>query len=120
MKTIEQVKVWFNGQEEEATILSANATSDNLVDSAFFYYSLMKSGTYNPMNAGLVTLASGTLNMSGDDYQAWHTNDYAYEWVAEQLNLTITGNYVTPSPTPVSTPTPTPTPVSTPTPTPSV
>ena len=103
MKTIEQVTVWFNGQEEQATILSANATSDNLVDSAFFYYSLMKSGTYNPMNAGLVSLASGSLNMTDEAYQAWETNDYAYDWIAQQLNLTITGPYIPPVPTTTTT-----------------
>lgn len=107
MKTIEQVTVWFNGKEEHATVLSANATSDNLVDSAFFYYSLMKNGAYNPMNAGLVSLASGSLNMTGEAYQAWETNDYAYEWIAEQLNLTITGDYVPPVP-PAPEPTPEP------------
>jgi hypothetical protein len=32
--------------------------------------------------------------MSGEDYIAWQTNDYAYDWVATQLNLTITGDYV--------------------------
>jgi hypothetical protein len=31
--------------------------------------------------------------MSGEAYDAWGTNDYAYEWIAEQLNLTITGEW---------------------------
>jgi hypothetical protein len=34
--------------------------------------------------------------MSGDDYDAWETNEYAYDWVAGQLNLTIIGDYVPP------------------------
>jgi hypothetical protein len=41
-------------------------------------------------------LAQGNLTMSGDDYDAWETNDYAYDWVAGQLNLTIIGDYVPP------------------------
>jgi hypothetical protein len=59
--------------------------------------------------------------MTGEAYQQWEVDSYAWDWVAEQLNLTITGDYVTPSPTPAptQTPTPTPEPTSTPTPTPS-
>jgi hypothetical protein len=118
MKTIESTTVWFNGQEQQATVLLANANSDNLIDSASFSYSLLKQGEYNPMNSGLIGLASGGLTMSGEAYQNWHTNDYAYEWVAQQLNLTITGNYNPPQPTPTPTETSTGTPQPTPTPTP--
>ena len=45
--------------------------------------------------------------MTGEVYQAWQTNEYAYDWVAEQLNLTITGDYVPPVP-PAPEPTPEP------------
>ena len=48
--------------------------------------------------------------MTGDVYQAWQTNEYAYDWVAEQLNLTITGDYVPPVP-PQPEPTPEPEPI---------
>jgi hypothetical protein len=34
--------------------------------------------------------------MSGEVYDAWETNDYAYNWIATELNLTITGDYVEP------------------------
>lgn len=34
--------------------------------------------------------------MTGEDYAAWQTNQYAYDWIAEQLNLTIVGDYVPP------------------------
>jgi hypothetical protein len=48
--------------------------------------------------------------MTGADYDAWETNEYAYDWVAAQLNLTITGDYVPPvPPQPEPTPTPEPT-----------
>ena len=46
------------------------------------------------MTNELEQVASGVLSMSGEDYNNWQTNDYAYNWVAEQLNLTITGEYV--------------------------
>lgn len=36
--------------------------------------------------------------MTGEDYENWDTNDYAYSWVASKLNLVITGEYVKPDP----------------------
>lgn len=103
MKTITPVSVWFSGQEQQATVLSAVATSDNLLNSASFSYQLLKQGDYSAMNLGLIVLVSGSLSMTGEAYQAWETNDYAYDWIAQQLNLTITGPYVPPVPTTTST-----------------
>jgi hypothetical protein len=108
MKTIQPVTVWFNGEEQEATVLSAFASSDNLLNSASFSYQLLKQQEYSTMNFGLSGLVSGSLSMSGEAYDNWDTNDYAYEWIAQQLNLTITGNYVPPVPPTPPTPTPTP------------
>jgi hypothetical protein len=34
--------------------------------------------------------------MTGTDYDGWSTNDYAYNWVATQIDVTITGDYVPP------------------------
>lgn len=45
MKTIEPVKVWYNGQEVDATILNASSMNDNLVNSASFNYQLSAPGT---------------------------------------------------------------------------
>jgi hypothetical protein len=103
MKTIEPVKVWYNGQEVDATVLNATSWNDNLVDSASFNYQLSAPGTgVYPMTMTTI-LVNGSLNMTGEVYQNWTTNDYAYDWIAEQLNLTITGNYnpPVPNPTPV-------------------
>ena len=112
MKTIQPVTVWFNGQEVEATILSASCMNDNLSISAIFNYQLIQQSTYpnDPSMEYLYTVAQGSLSMTGEAYQNWETNDYAYDWVAQQLNLTITGNYVPPAPPVPPTPTPTPTP----------
>jgi hypothetical protein len=41
-------------------------------------------------------LTQGNLTMQGQDYDDWQTNEYAYDWIAEQLNLTIVGDYVKP------------------------
>jgi hypothetical protein len=46
--------------------------------------------------------------MSGEVYDAWQTNDYAYDWVATQLNLIITGDYVPPVVEPIAEVTPEP------------
>lgn len=107
MKTIQPVTVWVDGLDKQATVLSAFASGDNLSNAASFSYQLLtetnSSGiAYN----GLEQVASGQLTMTGSAYDAWETNDYAYDWVAEQLNLTITGEYVPPTP-----PEPTPEPI---------
>lgn len=98
MKTIQPVSVWFNGVEKQATVLSAYASGDNLVNAASFSYQLLAEA--NPsMILGLDQVVTGSLSMTGEAYQNWETNDYAYEWVAQQLNLTITGPYVPPTTT---------------------
>jgi hypothetical protein len=45
--------------------------------------------------------------MTGEAYAQWEVDSYAWDWVAEQLNLTITGDYVPPVP-PAPEPTPEP------------
>lgn len=97
MKKIQPVKSWYNGVEKNATILSAFASSDNLSNSASFSYQLFaETDTSTGVVYDLEQIASGVLTMSGEDYNNWQTNDYAYDWVAKQLNLTITGEYVPP------------------------
>jgi hypothetical protein len=88
MKTIQPISIWDNGTVQEAIILNAYCINDNLSTSASFYYSLLSDS--------MQQLAQGNLSMSGEDYIGWQTNDYAYDWVATQLNLTITGDYVPP------------------------
>jgi hypothetical protein len=41
-------------------------------------------------------LSQGSLTMGGQDYIAYSTNTYAWDWIATQLNLTIIGDYVPP------------------------
>jgi hypothetical protein len=71
-----------------ATILNAYCINDNLSNSATFYYALL-SDTQGQ-------LQEGNLTMTGTDYDNWATNDYAYDWVAQQIDVTITGDYVPP------------------------
>lgn len=94
MKNIIPISIWDNGKVQEATILNAYCVSDNLINSASFYYTLFSES--------LQQLAQGNLTMQGQDYDDWQTNDYAYDWIAAQLNLTIIGDYVPPVVEPVA------------------
>jgi hypothetical protein len=85
MKTIQPVVFPLN--LGTAVILNAYCINDNLSTSATFYYALL-SDTQSQ-------LQQGNLTMTGEDYDNWATNEYAYEWVAEQIDVTIIGNFVT-------------------------
>jgi hypothetical protein len=68
-----------------ATLFNMVSSNDNLLDSAVFYYYLFVNSNFQ--------VAEGSLTMSGADYITYSTsttaNDYAYEWGAAQLNLTL-------------------------------
>ena len=85
MKQIQPVSIWYNGQVVQATIFNMVSINDNLTTSATFYYALFVDANYQ--------VANGNLEMSGADYIAYSTsttaNDYAYQWGATQLNLTL-------------------------------
>ena len=91
MKQIEPVVFPLN--LGTATILNAYCINDNLSNSATFYYALL-SDTQSQ-------LQQGNLTMSGEDYVGWATNEYAYNWVATQIDVTIIGDYVPPTPEPI-------------------
>jgi hypothetical protein len=88
MKTIQPIQSWNNGQVVEATILNAYAIQDNLTTSATFWYAILDNS--------LQQVSQGNLTMTGDDYTAYETNLYAWDWVASSLKLTIIGEYVAP------------------------
>ena len=95
MKTIQPVSIWDNGQNLEAKILNTYAVNVTLGTNALFYYTL---STENDGNLG-VQVAQGNLLMTNEAYAQWQVDSYAWDWVASQLNLTITGDYVPPVPT---------------------
>ena len=86
MKTISPIQTWLNGQSVIGTILQSYAISVILGENATFFYAIFDSN----MN----TVAQGNLTMSGEAYQEWTVDSYAWDWIAEQLNLTIVGDYV--------------------------
>jgi hypothetical protein len=100
MKTIEPVSIWDNGQTVEAKILNAYAVNVTLGTSATFYYQLFAETVDLAVGQ---QVAQGNLSMTGEAYQEWNQDEFAWEWVAAQLNLTITGDYVPPVPTTTTT-----------------
>ena len=91
MKTISPIQSWINGKSVTATIFNLYPIGGELFKYARFYYALLDE------NMGVC--ASGNLDMTGEAYQEWGSNDeYAYTWSAspEVLNLTIIGDYVPP------------------------
>lgn len=104
MKTIETVSIWDNGTVQEAKVLNAYAVNVTLNTSATFWYGLFAETVDGNVST---QLAQGNLTMTGEAYTDWTVDNYAWDWIAEQLNLVITGEYVPPVP-PEPTPEPTP------------
>ena len=100
MKTIEPVSIWDNGLVYQAKILNTYATNVTLGTSAEFYYQLFSENV--DLTLG-IQVAQGNLTMTGEAYAQWEVDSYAWDWVAGQLNLTITGDYVPPVSTTTST-----------------
>ena len=98
MKTITPQPIWIDGISKLATVIFSQVNSDNMKDSATFYFQL-----YQQVDVNIVPLVKGTINMTGSDYITYNSssdaNAYAWEWIATTLNVTITGEYI-PPPTP--------------------
>ena len=88
MKEINAIQMWQNGVFVEATLLNAWAVNVVLNTSATF--------SYNLLNDAQERLQQGELTMTGEAYTKWTQDAYAWDWIAQQLNLTITGDYVPP------------------------
>jgi hypothetical protein len=88
MKQISPIQSWVNGKSVTATIFNSYANNVLLGISASFFYALL--------DENMATVAQGYLTMTGEAYQQWTVDSYAWDWIAEQLNLTIIGDYVPP------------------------
>jgi len=98
MKQIQPVSIWKNGQNKTASVLDAYIINDNLESSCTFYWMLKEANvTPEPTEETPVTqtitgqiLADGNVTMPIEIYTAWDgNNDYAFEYIAEQINVTI-------------------------------
>ena len=79
---IEQTQIWKDGEIKTATQINAKIVSDNLVDSANFYFELLTEEGQR--------VADGNMGISGEDYENWFSNDDAYTYICNKLNLIIT------------------------------
>jgi hypothetical protein len=88
-KAINPVSIWSNGKSENANLFSMISISDNLLDTASFYYQLLASDT-TVEPATETQLAQGNLTLGPDEYSTWDgSNEWIMDWAAEQLNLTF-------------------------------
>lgn len=85
MKQIQPLTLWVNGQQQTATLFNLIIINDNLLNSATFYWQLL--------DADATKLADGNLTMGEPQYDQWgaqpDVNQWAYEWAATQLNITL-------------------------------
>jgi hypothetical protein len=99
MKTITPVNIWHEGTSKEVSKLDVVSQYDDLKSYASFAYRLMQEVegiAPDPAPEGYVptpmqvSIVSGSVYMGGADYENWDdSNDGAYEYVADKLNLTI-------------------------------
>ena len=96
MKTITPQPIWIDGISKLATVIFSQVNSDNMKDTATFYFQL-----YEQVDVNIVPLVKGTIDMTGSDYITYNSssdaNAYAWDWIATTLNITITGEYIPPS-----------------------
>jgi len=87
---ISPISSWQNGQEKQGTEFNLRIINDDLSTSATFYYLISTEQTEEAISQVLV---DGNLTLSGADYQSWDSNvsanEWAYNWAAAQLKLTI-------------------------------
>lgn len=114
MAKIQPVTVWKDGVNRTATQLKATSGFDDLATTATFFYMLKADDTIIPAvtqevqgpegpETIIVTpervidgeiLASGSIQMTGQDYDNWGTqgigvNEEAYNFIAAYLNVTF-------------------------------
>jgi len=83
---IQPVSIWANGQSKEASELDARIIYDDLATSCTFYYELKEVLE----EGGGSVLSVGNVSMDSEDYQNWdNSNEQAYVYIADKLNLTI-------------------------------
>lgn len=85
MKKILPFTFWQSGYTLTAVYLYINCAGDNLKDNAIFYWALYSEIDGKEGNK----LSEGNLTMTGEDYDNWETNDYAWDWAAEKLGVTF-------------------------------
>ena len=75
---IKPIQIWTLGQVKTGDTLTTYVVGDNLQDSATFYFSIGNEQE---------VLTQGNLSMTGEDYERFTSNEYAYDWVLNKLGL---------------------------------
>jgi hypothetical protein len=95
-KQISPVTLWVNGVSKVAEYLQVTGINDNYESSATNYWALFtKVVDAEGVESMGEQVAQGNLVIQGAEYVAWGDqpsmaiNAWIYNWVAEQLNLTI-------------------------------
>lgn len=89
---IQPVTIWVNGQAQQGNEIVASIDLDNLKDYAQFYWLINKTSGEGDEKQS-TNLANGNTTISGAAYQTWgqaaDVNLAAYEYICQQLNLTL-------------------------------
>ena len=94
MVNITPITLWYEGSSKTVGKLGVASSYDDLTSFATFSYRLFEelvgpAGTIITPPA-YNTIISGTIQMVGQDYIDWdNSNEAAYAYVADKLNLTI-------------------------------
>jgi len=90
--SITPVEIWQNGQSETGNWIDASIVNDNLSDYAQFYWVVSKVTTEDNGEIKQM-LTQGNTTISGEAYAEWgaasDVNLAAYQYICEQLNLTL-------------------------------
>jgi hypothetical protein len=90
--SIQPVQIWTNGKNQTADYLEARIINDNLQNAAQFYYQLCNKSIIETQEVKEI-LAEGNVIIKAQDYIDWgesqDINLAAYEYICEQLNLTL-------------------------------
>jgi hypothetical protein len=91
MKQIQPISTWVSGEVKTAEYFDLRIIADDLESSCTFYYDLKaKQVDEEGVESAGEQVSNGNLSLSGDEYQEWDgSNDWAYNWAAGKLNLTI-------------------------------
>ena len=87
MKQIQPIQIWVNGSVQTGNYINAYIINDNLQDNATFYWAIFTSDIDG------IKLSEGNLTINDPDYDVWgqsaDINEAAYEWICDQLGLTL-------------------------------
>jgi len=98
MAQIQPITTFYNGESVQLTNFVLSSIGDNLSLTslegiATFYYELQTEIKDTEGNTSYQNVITANLSISGADYDSWgadpNSNQWAYNWAAQQLNLTL-------------------------------